>query len=757
MVRTILITVAVLGVVSCADEWQPNNTPAADAAVGSDWSGTVDTGGGDGNDPWACKPGKDSDGDKIPDDVEGCKKDTDGDGTEDYKDTDSDGDKIPDSVEAGSNPKKPVDTDGDKKPDYQDDDSDGDGVLDKNEDLNGDGKLGCCLTACNQPDAKWQKKNCKLTKDGCGFGQTCKSGKCNPYPLFNCSDGETSPKAKSTFNDGVNDKDRPSFICSKAGEVAGKGLKKMQFKKSTTGDWHLALETSSTYGVFTIKGASAKQAGAVFDLKGANQAVAGFVLSLPSSETDLTKISTDLITSVVSGTMYGKSKVAQLSTGSKGTTHDKFTTMLGIQLELTMSVASNPFKVRNDLVPLLLGKSGSSIANLPTPPAGAPTGKTLRLRMQTVLRKDGRYMVMGAVAISTMVKDPTKDTGIHLGDLSNGTGLAQAQDSDTVECDPFVLTKTSMADIIWVVDESGSMSDNRLDVANNAKDFFARALKSGLDFRVAVTGVNDGSAKGYYTGKFCSVASTDVYHSGGTDRFLLPNEQAIFEACVKNPPGYEGGSEYGMLNAKAAVEKHLPRAKNDPKKIRKDATLVIIQATDELPAGCVPIFNPLLMLELQGCKVSVNTKKWLLQTKYKTHVDLYTGKSKHAKEGIATMHVIGGVCKNSCGADVAHGYMEVAQATGGMTGDVCQKNLGSTMQLIIDSITGKASPAILEYVPMSASLAVALGKNVLKRSRIKGFDYSATNNSIIFLNTPFKKGDQVVASYRRWVRQAVIK
>jgi len=736
------------------EEWSTSDGPV----VGSDWFVPNDSG-LETSDPWACKPGKDTDSDKIPDEVEGCNKDTDGDGQKDFNDTDSDNDKIPDSLEAGPNPKKPVDTDGDKIPDYKDKDSDGDGVDDGKEDLNGDGQLGCCIQACNKPDAKWQKKNCKLTKDGCGSGQTCKAGKCDPLWKFECSDGETSPKKKSTFNDGLSDKDRPSFICSKAGETSGKGLKKMKFNKSSTGDWHVALETSSSYGEFKISGAKAKEAGAVFDLKGAKQIVAGFVLSMPTSGTDIAAITTDLITKVVSGSLSGKKAVAQLSTGNKVKTHDKFDSMLGVQLELTMSSGANTFKVRNGLLPLLLGRSAGQLSSLPPPPTGVPAKTLLRLRMQTLLRKDGRVMVMGAVAPSDMVKTPTMDTGIHLDDLSNGTGLAQAQDKDTVECDPFVLQKTSMADIIWVVDESGSMSDNRNDVAANAKDFFSRAVKSGLDFRVAVTGVNDGSAKGYYTGKFCSVASTDPYHDGGTDRFLLKSEQAIFESCVKNPPGYEGGSEYGMLNAKAAVEKHLPRAVNDPKKIRKDATLVIIQATDEIPAGLMSIFppNPWLILELKGCKLSANTTKWLLNQKYKTHTDLYTGKSKYGKEGIATMHVIGGVCKNKCSADVAHGYIEVANLTGGQTGDVCQKNLGSTMQLIIDSITGKASPAILEYVPMSASLAVALGKNKLVRSRTKGFDYSAANNSLIFINTPFKKGDKVVASYRRWVRQEIVK
>ncbi len=65
----------------------------------------------------------DSDGDGIPDSVEGT-TDTDGDGKPNYLDIDSDGDGIPDATEGT------VDTDGDGKPNYLDSDSDGDGIMD---------------------------------------------------------------------------------------------------------------------------------------------------------------------------------------------------------------------------------------------------------------------------------------------------------------------------------------------------------------------------------------------------------------------------------------------------------------------------------------------------------------------------------------------------------------------------------------------------------------------------------------------------
>ena len=57
--------------------------------------------GGDGAPLPPCESGKDADEDGIPDEVEGCVADADGDGVPNYADTDSDGDGLPDKLEAG--------------------------------------------------------------------------------------------------------------------------------------------------------------------------------------------------------------------------------------------------------------------------------------------------------------------------------------------------------------------------------------------------------------------------------------------------------------------------------------------------------------------------------------------------------------------------------------------------------------------------------------------------------------------------------
>jgi len=95
---------------------------------------------GNAENPWDCdRDGvpdyldKDSDGDTIPDSVEGSYSDFDNDGFYNRYDLDSDGDTILDADEAGPDPTNPRDSDGDTLADFLDKDSDNDGLPDSKE------------------------------------------------------------------------------------------------------------------------------------------------------------------------------------------------------------------------------------------------------------------------------------------------------------------------------------------------------------------------------------------------------------------------------------------------------------------------------------------------------------------------------------------------------------------------------------------------------------------------------------------------
>jgi hypothetical protein len=171
--------------------------------------------------------------DGIPNRIEGCPtgRDSDKDGIPDWQDSDSDNDKVLDYYEKGEknaagkckNPIKPgsmdwpCDSDGYRLPDYLDTDSDNDRLDDGLEDYNGDGLVGCCLSKYKITGSAYQN-NCKLTTDVCGNGQTCVNGNCTPAVTFRCSEGETDPRRKDTFDDGRLDIERGTFICRDATE-----------------------------------------------------------------------------------------------------------------------------------------------------------------------------------------------------------------------------------------------------------------------------------------------------------------------------------------------------------------------------------------------------------------------------------------------------------------------------------------------------------------------------------------------------------
>lgn len=446
----------------------------------------------------------------------------------------------------------------------------------------------------------------------------------------------------------------------------------------------------------------------------------------------------------------------------------------------------NPPALRNAIFNAIFSTTGTN--RIPTmPPANyGPSTHEFIVGFQTLLREnEGRIIVLGAVATKTMYEDKVNATRFHVDDLTNGTGLATLKDRDTIECDGFILDRKSVADIIWVIDESGSMDDNRKNIVANAKDFFTRAVNSGLDFRMGITSTaKPDSVQQITAGKFCSEISTDVEDDGGDDRFLLPSEQAIFDSCIENPPFYENSSEYGLANAWTALTTHLPRqpmSANDETKIREEAELAIIIVSDEVseeitlfnywtdPDGNkhngvlagVNIFDPLAPTEF-NINQCTSSKQPQIDDFVKDWITLFKG--NHPTWGAAakaTVHLIGGVCQQPCGFAVAgpdfpYGYIELVRATGGQHADICQADLGSTLQLIIDSIVGASSNSKLQFVPMSASLAVAINEEKLDRSREKGFDYDSGANTIVLFNYPFEKGDKMVVSYRRWVDQGEV-
>jgi hypothetical protein len=732
-----------------------------------------------------CKdPKGDEDSDGIKNGDEGCLtgRDSDGDKIPDWQDFDSDDDGIYDALEKGeqdaagacqgAKPQHnswPCDTDGDKLPDYLDVDADNDGLLDGEEDANGDGRLGCCLTSCGKPGSK-QRDTCVLNAAGCGPGQACVAGACMPPEDFRCSDGESDPTEPYTF-DGLTDAQLGAFVCRAAAPGRPGTRVQLQKRSSQAGDWHVALPLKTKYTELAISGVGKKEAAATIDLQSAG--VAGFVLSRATTHVTASEALAAALKGLHAALPGGAWEVSQVASGTHARTHDAYDAVLGTTLKLSASSSSASVSVvRDAVVAALLGRTPAQLSNLPAAYGSAENALALRLTtvkrfefkknsqgyllnaegkeirthggdpVDTGYKAKWRLVLMGALARWDDHHGPKQQDCFELDDLADGTALATYGHVARDACDALVVDHLAKADIIWVIDESGSMDDKRASVISHANGLFSRALASGLDFRMGITGVN--SPQGSYAstvGRFCSTATTDTKDSGGVDRFLLPTEQTIFSACIKNPPGFEGASEYGLLNAFKAVKQHLPRAAGAPDRVRPDARLVIIVASDEPPqsltTGVYTTSCPLTAAD--GAKLDAALKPYL---------GLFSGADD--PQASSSVHFIGGVCNSGCSAQPGIGYLQLVQKLGGQIADICQQDLGASLGAMIDEVAADASPLKLKHSAVSSTVAVVLDGVAIKRSRSAGFDYNAASNTLVLINTTYSKGSKIIASYKRW-------
>jgi hypothetical protein len=712
--------------------------------------GPGENGGNNGNQPDAavganCDPTADTDGDCIPNSVEGCGQipapDHDGDGIPDFQDFDSDGDGIRDTIEAGEDCDAPRDTDGDGRPDYVDRDSDNDGLQDGLEDRNGDGKVGECTAPCQVPAHCGPAEYCSLPTGG-GLG-VCVS--------LACLGGETDPHSQDTDGDGKPDGQEGTFICNPQSEDNPNGLKPIKYADSAnsiypSGNWRVAMEQDALEGQPNIASPLNLESAYTMDLNDNDIQVAGFLGSRAAALDTSTDEANWAIGEILNSPLV--SAVTTRVSGSRTTNLDGFDTVLNTTLEITTSVQVDVTGLRAALLPVFVGRQPGDVVMPPAGWTGDP-GTAFIVQFQTIRRDSpGQTLFIGGVALKSMFDDRTRFTAIHMSDMSNGTGNSVSANGEAIECEQFLADSQPTADIMWIVDESGSVNDDRQRIAMNANAFFAKAVSAGLDFRIGVTDMND-TGPGGQPGIFATRAT------GGTgDRWILPNEPQEFADAINDPSGPDGGdggAEHGLTQGRAAMTRHLPRSNNNPQMVREGAKLVVIYVTDEKPdeiedAGILS----------EGNRQPDAGQQAMIDAFIAPYVNEFINNNAVAHLIAEPLPFESTTC--SSGSEHAYGYYELVNNTGGQAGSICQADLSATLDAIIDSIIGDASPITLSKFPISASIAVARDGVAVPRSRDTGFDYRGSSNSIVFFNMPFDPVNttDIVVSYRRWDDQIPI-
>lgn len=263
-----------------------------------------------------------------------------------------------------------------------------------------------------------------------------------------------------------------------------------------------------------------------------------------------------------------------------------------------------------------------------------------------------------------------------------------------------------IVDILWVIDDSGSMANQRKTLVNNFDRFLAALLTLKVSWQMGVTTTNAldlGKLRG--TTKIIKVTTPDpktVFETNTTfmgSRTRWEQGLRMAELAVTGANVAPGGSNVGFL--------------------RPGAALALIVVTDEddnsygTPDHYARVFR--------------------------------TAKGK-GNEALVTFSTIAGSTPVGCTppgesiyygslADPAFRYASVSTKTGGVVGSICDASFESTLVSIAEALNTLRRVFPLTLKPLLSSLTVKVNGVVVPQNPITGWQYRLETNSIVFLGT----------------------
>lgn len=248
----------------------------------------------------------------------------------------------------------------------------------------------------------------------------------------------------------------------------------------------------------------------------------------------------------------------------------------------------------------------------------------------------------------------------------------------TIHTDTFVQGDLvgGYADLLFVVDNSGSMHDDQVRLGNGFNTFINWVTQENVDFHIGITttDMDPGGANGAFV---------------GTPAVLDENTPNLLDVFKANVMVGTNGSPYeqGIAPAAAALTEPL-RSTVNAGFLRENAKLYVIFVTDEDDQ------SPLTVAE-------------------------YVQQFQALKADPAMVHftAIAAETNNTCGAYDGLRYQEIVGSTGGLFGSICQEDFGQTLQQLAFEVTSASGEYFLTQIPIPETIAV----------KVDGVDQPAAN------------------------------
>ncbi|MBL8601374.1 MAG: hypothetical protein JNK72_05570 [Myxococcales bacterium] len=549
--------------------------------------------------------------------------------------------------------------------------------------------------------------------------------------VFDASRGETDPRLADSNGDGLPDAVGGIEICRPS------GLARLSLLGLPMGPVQVGFDPRWT--ARRVTGTATR--GAVV-LEDPALHAAAMVAVLPATgdvRAEAARVESTLVSALGAGTTL-------VLGGRSFTTHEG---QSGVLSTYRVARSTTAGALRDALVSPLVGASAS-------PGMDTGTSGEFLVDVATVRRTAGRANnfvdVIVAIAPRSEYEDNRRDTAILTADLTNATGVAEADKGLGAECQVFRAEGAATADFLWTVDTSGSMGPYQERLGRTATRFFDRLREAGVDFRV---GVITAGFRGpnLDTPGFRWIQGSDMT---GATRLCEEVTSNSLGRCPTSPmetlsPYPASGSSEepvsaGIVTHRLMVNRALAGETNADRRFREGARVVFFFVTDEPGAND---FSRYIATGTDPQTLLPYGTMWNATTR--ANVVDYFARNRVLTFGLLPLRN-NVPCANF---DVYDLPRCVVEANGGAVIPIATASdaeVASAMTRIVEAVAGASSQFVLNQTPITSTLRVRVRGQDVPRSRINGFDYDATSRAIVFYGAQYRpnRGDEVVTSFRVW-------